>query len=337
MKGIIIMREIVIGFSDFWDGFDPKDNIFYRLLSRKYKVIVKDSSSDDIQYLFYSVFGDEYLSHKCVRIFASAENICPNFNLCDYAIGFEYMDFEDRFYRFPNYFYDHYKYDFDLINNNTKLYGDFPENRKFCGMVVSNNLFADPFRENFFYELSKYKRVDSGGRALNNIGMPTGVEDKREFLRGYKFSIAFENSSYSGYCTEKLLQAFSSGTVPIYWGDPTVSKIFNKASFIDCTGLSLSEAVDKVKQVDQDDNLYLQMLNANPLIDSTISDRTEEGLMDWLSNIVEQDYKKAKRVPQYGKMAVYEENYRKKAKLEHIIKKHGKIYGLAKKIIGSKI
>merc|ERR1712014_409495 len=50
------------------------------------------------------------------------------------------------------------------------------------------------------------------------------VKDKLAFLRGYRFNVAFENASHPGYCTEKLLHAFAAGCVPIYWGDPRVSR-----------------------------------------------------------------------------------------------------------------
>lgn len=49
--------------------------------------------------------------------------------------------------------------------------------------------------------LSQYKLVDSGGRHRNNVGGL--VKDKYEFDLSYKFSIAFENSSYQEYLTEK--------------------------------------------------------------------------------------------------------------------------------------
>ena len=79
-------------------------------------------------------------------------------------------------------------------------------------------------------KLSKYKRVDSGGRHLNNIGGP--VDDKLEFQKDYKFSIAFENSAFPGYLTEKLPEAVIAQTLPIYWGDKLVHRDFNTARFL---------------------------------------------------------------------------------------------------------
>ncbi|WP_281650799.1 glycosyltransferase family 10 [Helicobacter bilis] len=85
--------------------------------------------------------------------------------------------------------------------------------------MVSNNALTDK-RDMFFEALSKYKRVDSGGRWKNNIG--GNVDDKIEWLKSYKFNLCFENSSYPGYLTEKLFDAFLAGCVPIYWGDTSL-------------------------------------------------------------------------------------------------------------------
>lgn len=336
MEGCTV-KKIIIGFEDFAADFDPCNNVIFRLLNEKYDVEVVDvknvENRNRIQYLFFSAFGNNYLEYKCIRIFVTGENLCPNFNLCDYAIGFEYMELEDRYIRFPIYLWDQYSKDYDLILKDRKeLYGNVPEKREFCGMVVSNNLFADPMRENLFKAICEYKKVDSGGSAFNNIGQPNGVKDKNEFLSHYKFSIASENSSYSGYCTEKLMQAFAAGNVPIYWGDRRASEVFNKDAFIDCTGLTVEQAVEKVKAVDGDDEIYLNMLNSNILVNSKHKEDYENKLRLWLNNIIEQDYEKAKRVPPYGKMAVYEQNYRKKAKMEKMIKSHKKVYGFLKKV-----
>ncbi len=331
------MKKIIIGFEDFFNGFDPYDNVIYRVLNEKYDVEVVDTQNkanrSKVQYLFFSAFGNNYLEYKCIRIFITGENLCPNFNLCDYAIGFEYMDYEDRYLRFPIYLWDRYSKDYELILKDRKeLYGNNPEQRKFCGIVVSNNLFADPMREALFNALSEYKKVDSGGQAFNNIGLPKGVKDKNEFLSQYKFSIACENSSYSGYCTEKLMQAFAAGNVPIYWGDKRASEVFNEEAFIDCTGLSIEQAVEKVKRIDENNDAYIKMINANILLNPDHKNEYEKKLIEWLANIIDQDYEKAKRVPFHGKMAVYEQNYRKKVIMERMIKKHKKVYGLLKKM-----
>ena len=133
------------------------------------------------------------------------------------------------------------------------------------------------------------------------------------------------------------MQAYACGNVPIYWGDKRAKEIFNPDSFIDCTGLSMEEAVEKVKKVDQDDELYLKMLKAPILLNPSHREEYTEKLRLWLKNIVDQDPEAARRVPKRGKMAVYEENYRKKVKMEKAIKKHKKLYAIIKKVMGGRL
>ena len=40
----------------------------------------------------------------------------------------------------------------------------------------------------------------------------------------YKFSIAFENAWYPGYTSEKIVTSMLAGTIPIYWGNPDISR-----------------------------------------------------------------------------------------------------------------
>jgi hypothetical protein len=109
----------------------------------------------------------------------------------------------------------------------------------------------------FFHKLSKYKQVTSGGKILNNVG--GRVPDKLEFIRKFKFTIAFENSSYPGYTTEKLIQPMLVHSLPIYWGNPMVVKDFNPKSFINYHDYQDDEAViEKIIELDRNDDLYLQ-------------------------------------------------------------------------------
>ena len=49
----------------------------------------------------------------------------------------------------------------------------------------------------------------------------------------FKFVLAMENCERKGYLTEKIICAFVSGSIPIYWGDHEYAKrLFNPKSFI---------------------------------------------------------------------------------------------------------
>jgi hypothetical protein len=52
-------------------------------------------------------------------------------------------------------------------------------------------------------------------------------------MQKYKFCICYENASYPGWLTEKMLDAMFAGSVPIYLGDPLVTEIVPPEAFID--------------------------------------------------------------------------------------------------------
>ena len=96
------------------------------------------------------------------------------------------------------------------------------------------------------------------------------VADKLAFQQAYKFVIAFENSSTPGYLTEKFAEAAQADAVPIYWGDPTIAELFNPKAFVNCHDFAtLEDAVERVKEIDADDDLYLQMLSESWFPDET--------------------------------------------------------------------
>lgn len=53
-----------------------------------------------------------------------------------------------------------------------------------------------------------------------------------EAYKNYKFVFAMENRKVPGYVTEKIMNAFYSGAIPIYWGSDNISQLFNKKAFI---------------------------------------------------------------------------------------------------------
>jgi hypothetical protein len=64
------------------------------------------------------------------------------------------------------------------------------------------------------------------GRGFNDI------ETKDVGLKDYMFSVVIENDSYESYWSEKILDAFVTGTVPIYYGSPDIGKFFNTDGII---------------------------------------------------------------------------------------------------------
>ena len=69
-----------------------------------------------------------------------------------------------------------------------------------------------------------------GGAVGNNIR--ESIKDKIKFFSSYKFSIAMENSNGDGYISEKIVDSFLAGTIPIYYGDYMVDEYINPKTYI---------------------------------------------------------------------------------------------------------
>lgn len=84
-----------------------------------------------------------------------------------------------------------------------------------------------------------YNKIDVFGKNLKDLELGAnykGVLDYNDFckfegLYGYKYSLAFENSSHRNYFTEKLIDCFLCWTKPIYWGCSNIGKYFPKESY----------------------------------------------------------------------------------------------------------
>ncbi|MCP9199877.1 glycosyltransferase family 10 [Gramella sp. GC03-9] len=303
------MTEIKIWFTDFYQGFDARNNPFTNLLSEHYKIILDKNSPD---FLFFSCYGHDFLNYDCVRIFYTGENIRPDFNLSDYAIGFDYLQYEDRYLRFPNFAL--FEGQFEELKRET-TYTPKLEKEFFCNFIYSNHQ-ANPVRDQFFQALNDYKPITSPGTHLNNSKISIGgrfsenwMFDKIEFQSKCKFTIAFENSSSPGYTTEKIMHAFVAGSIPIYWGDPKVTADFNKEAFINVHDFeNLSEVVNRVIEIDQNAEAFQDMLAQPPFRRNKIpSNLKMERLTEFLTYILDQDRKVATRRPKFGTTPNYEQ------------------------------
>ena len=69
-----------------------------------------------------------------------------------------------------------------------------------------------------------------GGYSFNNVGGK--VINKIDFLSSYKFSITMENSEGDGYISEKIIDSFIAGTIPIYYGNYMIDEYINPKAYI---------------------------------------------------------------------------------------------------------
>lgn len=191
--------------------------------------------SDNPDFIIFGPYGNDLPQPgNYIRIGYYCENFIPDMNICEWAFGvpIEEEIKHPRYKRIqwhgtdPETLVKPFDYDAAEIAR---------QNRRFCNFLYSHRI---PYRETFFKQLSKYKKVDSPGLSMNNMPSIDTVypgdqwQRKRNFLSNYKFTIAFENYVYPGYQTEKLYDAMQSDSIPIYCGDPDIGSIFNTASFV---------------------------------------------------------------------------------------------------------
>ncbi len=243
-------KKLKIDFCDFWGDFDKHQNLFINLLQKYYDVTI----SEDPDVLIYSCYGFNYIKYNCYKIFYTAENIRPDFFECDFAFSFDYPEYDNRNFRLPL-----YRWRGDLENlvyekNDEQI---ILAKKKFCCIVISNPKVKE--RNLFFEKLSEYKKVDSGGKYLNNIGYV--IKNKMDFIADYKFTISFENSSYPGYTTEKIVEPMLKESIPIYWGNYKINEDFNHKSFINIHDYnSFDEAIKEIIRIDNNNELYKKYL-----------------------------------------------------------------------------
>lgn len=284
------------------EGNNTNRNYIREALKKNY--ILDESSYPDYVFTYVPVGGSkgyEYYNYKdAVIIFVQNENVFPNFYCYDYAIGGDHaLKYGNRyFYRDSMLGASVTYHAYDRMLTKHEVVAPAMAKRKFCGMVVSNLYNAAPERERMFHLLSSYKKVESGGAALNNVG--GRVKDKLEFESRHKFTIAFDNVE-NGIVQEKIGMAFAAGTVPIYWGNPNVTEIYNERAFINCHAFdSFEDVLAKVKEIDEDDEKYLAMLREPAMLHPIPKEECDESLACWLKGIIEEPKEKAiKRRPEY--------------------------------------
>ena len=105
----------------------------------------------------------------------------------------------------------------------------------------------------------------------------------------FKFSIAFENSSTPGYTTEKIVQALAADTIPIYWGDPLVGRVFNEGRIINMNKLDTDQAIKLVMDLHQDGDAYLEYVN-RPFFSASadLDQLTDHAILSAFSSIFDQ-------------------------------------------------
>ena len=282
------MSVLKIAFTDFWPEWNY-ENFITPILDKHYDIVL-DYKNPDV--VFSSIFRrmenatPKYPKAKSILFLG--ENHRPALFKKDYSISFDPQS--ETNFRLP--LWQAYLFLWPNLKELLFTRVNHVEFKRFCSFTVSNG--SNMFRNGAFDQLTNYKRVHSYGkirtnslelrkRSLGKNWQATYSEFFNEIP--HKFALTYENSSYPYYCTEKLMHTFLVGSIPIYWGDPKVEEDWNQEAFINTQRLG-SSWIDKVKELDQDDEKF-QKMYSKPIFTNEQKDKLIKNMNNFESWLVE--------------------------------------------------
>jgi hypothetical protein len=94
---------------------------------------------------------------------------------------------------------------------------------KLCSFILSNkqSTFGHKLRHHLKNLVIDNKNIDIFQPKDHNYLL------KIDACKDYMFSVVVENGDYNAYFTEKIIDCFLTGVIPIYWGCPSLSEFFD--------------------------------------------------------------------------------------------------------------
>ena len=339
-------RTIKLNYCGCGNELRPNNNPIHSILKKHFNIEI----SDNPDYVICGIGGNhfEFMKYDCIRITLMTENLSPDFTLFDYCIGFDYIDFGDRYFRLPYSLYDKQGVPWIPETLSEEQAWAILKNKEFFCNFIYRHPSAHGVREKIFDEISKYKEITSAGNFRNNVHgvsqnfsnqggrMLIEKEEKLDCLKKSKFTIASESVVYPGFETEKLIDVFKTHSIPIYYGSDTIKNTFNEKSFINVDDNNLNNMVEQIIELDNHNDKYIEMLTACPLKDKLFVEKLYSEFESFLLNIFSVDTNKAWRRPRYYYVSsvevslkqMYEEKIKRKSGFKVRLKR--KIHNIIK-------
>ena len=267
-----------VRFVDFWDNFDPEE-YFLPLFRGLRSLEGKDLAELDFDLEFHSVFKKKDRSvlgrikgsltglgkktaapsvkKPAFRVWYTAENRRPHFDRFHASLSFDKTDASRNNFRVPHWW---------LLFPELVGAKPFGQDNRRLGSTISlteavngrkvetepRQKFACAFFGRMWYPrrdivsaLSKLGEVDVFGPGS---GKPVG--SKLEVATQYRYVLCPENDLYPGYVTEKALEAWATGAIPIYWGQDAYSDL-NPEAMVNLADLEdLNELVARIEELE---------------------------------------------------------------------------------------
>lgn len=293
----------------FWDGFventDPNKFIFFKnIFERAFDAEIYVGNFNESDILLESVFSDKtYINDKKWKytIFFNGESqeriindTLKNNNhrlskITEYNIILT-GKFTNKSIKtvntplFLSYIYSN-NYLNLLQNPIPRL---FVPKKNICAVISNSNC---PKRNYFLDQLQKIVRIDYAGNFRNNFPKIPGAYNSNEILEfysQYKFVICLENTKQETYITEKIINGFLAGTIPIYWGSDNICDYFNKDRFINIPNFSdimINNIIKKIVEIILDENKYMEIIN-KPILNNNQLNRDIDDISNDIKSLL---------------------------------------------------
>ena len=276
-------NSISVAFTGFWPGFNPADNEVLNLFRYAASLIGRQihftSANADI--LLFSCFGEYYYDEHpdATRILYLGENVRPDYSEADYSISFDMSSYSGRNLYLPLWilrsaqyapsFPDYVPYSAEDLEYEKPVNGGTR-----TVAYIGNNSTA--------IRLEAIQALKAHGWHVECYGSHTRpVANKIDALKKHRFNLCFENSYFPGYATEKLVDSFLGGAIPIYWGGAPLST-FNSLSFFNCDPyLSISSNIERFINSD-----YVNLTTLPPLLHQNAFNQVNGSAVAKLSKIL---------------------------------------------------
>ena len=269
-------------------------------------------------YVFYSVTDrpEIYTNYpNAIKIFISGEPVSPAFTFFDCCVGMDNISFGDRYCCYPDYIRTCLSNGLAIEKHISDLDTFVSTKAKFMDYIQSHDR-PDKLREKWVKAFQSYKPVDCPGPHLHNCEEDVSTYAKKiAFQSKHKFSLIIEASDHPYFVTEKIIHAFIAGTIPVYYGTKDVSSVINPKAFISLIGKTESEALEAVKELDNDEAAYKAMLQEPIFVDPNFVDNCMKRYESFLDNIFSQNKEDAFRRERW----YYEERMHKSLKRATLI------------------
>jgi LPS biosynthesis related glycosyltransferase len=218
-------------------------------------------------------FTGEYLHQDCFdkRWQKYADHCVDQVNL---SLGFDDISHEN-YLRFPLWimYFVHPEMTFEQLERKITIINDpyyrLNSNRNRFACQISHH-DKNGIRRKLINLCNKIDNVTCAGNFMNTTTELHSQynDNKQKYLNNFKFNICPENVSARGYVTEKILDAFVGGCIPIYWGGGEKEwiepDIFNPEAFLYYEEGKEEELLMQIKELWEDKEKYLKFIQHPP-------------------------------------------------------------------------